>query len=74
MYGPVAGSGVRACRPGVVAGSTSAKAMVSLYRKSGSGWVRWKVTVPARSSAAMPRDRSQVAGAFWHAAVPLMAW
>jgi len=73
MYGPVAGSWAGPTwRSGVVSGTASAKGKASLYRNSGSGAVRWKVTVPALSLATIPRARSQCPGVRWHWAAPAM--
>ena len=71
MYGPVAGSGSRALS-GVPAGTAKAAGSASLYRKSGSGAVRWKVTVFAVGSATIPCERSQRLGVFRQPAAPTM--
>src|SRR6516165_2717886 len=48
MYGPVAGTGFApTSRAGTLAGTGAVNAKASLYRKSPSGAVRWKVTVRA---------------------------
>jgi hypothetical protein len=68
-YGPVAGGRgpvPGAAVPGAIA---DADGSASLTGRSGSGAVRWMVTVPARSSATTPRERSH---AFGHAAAPAM--
>ena len=59
-YGPVPGGGwLRVERIGVPAGMTNANGIVSLWRKSPSGRLRWTVIVRAARSVAMPRERSQ---------------
>ena len=70
-YGPVAGTGrVPSFESGVPAGRIEANGMASLYRNSGSGAVRRKVTVPASSSVTIPSDRSHAFGCLLHAAPP----
>ncbi len=56
-YGPVAGNGVALRAIGVLAGRMNAHGWARLYRKYGSGALRWNVTVPAPSSATMPSAR-----------------
>ena len=59
-YGPVAGMvSPSASASGLPAGTANAKGIVRAYGKSGSGARRWKVTVPASSSAMIPLERSQ---------------
>src|SRR5262245_16714274 len=56
MYGPVAGRGTRSPR-GVLAGCAVTHGIASLYRRSGSGALRWNVTV--FGPATIPFERSQ---------------
>ena len=71
-YGPVAGRGTRAWR-GVPAGTAYAEGSASLAGKSGSGAVRWKVTVFEAGSVTIPRERSHgLFGAARHLRAPTM--
>src|SRR5436305_1288214 len=71
IYGPVPGMGVlpMSCG-GVDAGTATANGSASLSMNSGSGAVRWKVTVPVASFVTTPFDRSHADALLAHAAPP----
>src|SRR5712691_2908585 len=60
-YGPVAGTGcVPTSRERVPSGTAKANGSASLVRKSGSGFVRWKVIVRATRFVTIPLERSHL--------------
>src|SRR3954454_11574513 len=71
MYGPVAGTRVVGDGADVPDGTMSPNVVASFWRKLGSAWVRWKVTVDSLSSTRMPRASEQVVGERRHVGAPI---
>ena len=73
MYGPVPGGTLLPVTLSeVLPGTANANGSASLSRNSGSGLVRWMVSVFALSSATTPWERSHVLAFLRHASAPTM--